>query len=183
MIGNTYHSHMHIYDEFGNSLFFKDSTAQWGSTGARDLGFVYQPVFNTDSGTKMFLRGTIGSAAVGPILIYSLPGTLYMPCDCFTSSGQQVSVEDNYVEKSCWVKQYPNPSNDRTVFEYKLPDGIHKAELKIFSAYGKEMKTYTISDGYSTLEVNNSDLPSGNYFYQVVLPDGKWLAKKMMVVH
>jgi hypothetical protein len=174
--------HLHIYDELGNTLFFLDSCMTFPLANAEGFGFINKVVFNTDSGTKMMLRKSNGGPPTGPYLIYNLPGTLYTPCDCYDSNGQPLVVEGNSSAKSCMLKNYPNPSGDKTIIEYRLPKNIHKASLKVISSYGTEIKTYTITDAYSTIELDNSDLPQGNYFYQVILPDGKTAAKRMMVI-
>jgi hypothetical protein len=182
--GIDYRAHMHIYDENGNSLFFLDS-CWYNSVGNSELyAYVDKPVFNTDTGTKMILRRTLppSNIGTGPKLIFSLPGTLYIPCDCFTSSGVPLLVEENYL-RDCPLKTYPNPSSDKTTIEYKLPEGIHEAELKILSMYGAEIKSFRITDRYKTIELNNEDIPSGNYYYQVVLPNGRRIANKLIVVH
>jgi hypothetical protein len=177
--GSVYHYHIHVYDENGNSLFFKDSVIAGGSIDG-EYGYINKPVFNTDTGTKMML---MNGPPTNQLFIYNLPGTLYIPCDCYTSSGVPLSVEENQGYADCILKNYPNPSGDKTIIEYKLPKGVHKASLKILSLYGEELKKYTITDMYSNIELDSSELSSGNYFYQVVLPNGKSVAKKMMVIH
>jgi hypothetical protein len=179
---NTYPPHLHIYDEFGNQLFFKDSAWYDGSNVTGGPFKSQPPILNTSTGTKMFLYRNPGIYYIHPI-VYSLPGTLYIPCDCYTSAGVPVIVEQDDDYKNCIVRNYPNPSNQSTTIEYVLPKGIHRAELKIISLEGSYSKSYEITDFFNKVELNSSDIPAGNYMYQIQLPNGKSIAKKMMVIH
>ena len=73
----------------------------------------------------------------------------------------------------------PNPSNEKTLIGYELPYGTNQAELVIFDITGKEIKRYVVDSNFSTLELDNTDIPSGTYFYKM---SGISEAKKMVII-
>ena len=111
--------------------------------------------------------------------VYDLPGNIYTPCPC---DGSQSMGIHGYSGGKSILNNYPNPTNGKTIIEYDLPDGIHEAELVIYTTGGDVMKQYKVTDAFSTLEFDSGFLPSGNYFYQLVIPGRLSQAKKMIVV-
>lgn len=178
---NTSIFYSKVLDENGNVFFYSDSLEQGQGLGIPlnsapfdDQKFIIQ----TDSGAKMILskRPAIQS------YVFSLPGNTYTPCPC-TADELHMNISSNITTEKCNLNSYPNPSGNKITVTYRLPSGIHQAELKIISMTGEVVKSYKITDTFSTVEFDNSELPSGNYLYRIILPDGTGDAKTMVVVH
>ncbi|MBN1481426.1 endo-1,4-beta-xylanase [candidate division KSB1 bacterium] len=81
-------------------------------------------------------------------------------------------------------QNYPNPFNASTVIEF-TPNRSGDAELCIYSSNGAEVfsKKLNVKKGEPYREeLSFVHLPSGSYFYSLVLPDGKRSMKKMLLI-
>ena len=79
------------------------------------------------------------------------------------------SVPSGYILR----QNYPNPFNPNTVITYDLPAN-NFVTLKIFDIIGKEIMTLVNSDqqaGIYNVEFKGENLPSGIYFYKLILND------------
>lgn len=117
----------------------------------------------------------------GECNIYSLPGTLYIPCcnDSFSAGmPNPLGGSINY-----GMSAFPNPSNgNNTTIEFHLPQGENKGEVVVYTMQGMELKRYQVDNTFHNLLISNSDLHSGTYFYQLLTANGATGAKKMVVV-
>ena len=63
-----------------------------------------------------------------------------------------------------------------------LPAEANMGELTVYNSMGLRVKAYKVDNAFGDLLLNNSDLSSGNYTYQLVA-DGKRIgSQKMMVI-
>ena len=166
-----------VYDELGNTLFFRDSVLAGGGSPNRANGGGWDlNIFNTDSGAVMLLR-TFG----GDKEVWKLPG--YLDCKpCGKPAGWNMTGGQEHRHTGKPGKLYPNPSLNSTTVHYDLPEGVTEGELKIYDLNGRPVKSYRVNDGFRTLLIDNSQLPAGTYLYQLETPDGPTGAKKMVVV-
>lgn len=103
--------------------------------------------------------------------IYSLVGT--MP----------IMISENGVNNSDVLSYpFPNPSQSSTIINYQLPDGNNSAEIVFYNLNGQEIKRFTVDNSFNTLELNNADLPSGTYLYQLVSRNFITPAKQMIII-
>ena len=167
-----------ILDENGNALFFSD-TLQGSRLNGGELNsapyFDQKFIVQTDDGAKMLLSDEAHTKSY----VYDLPGNIYTPCPCQQS--QPLDVQ-GYSGGKPILNNYPNPSSGKTIIEYDLPKGVHDADLIIYTTSGDMIKQYHVTDSFRTLEFDSGFLPSGNYFYQLIIPGGISQAKKMIVV-
>jgi hypothetical protein len=89
-------------------------------------------------------------------------------------------VVNNYELK----QNYPNPFNPTTTIEFNLPKaGI--VSVKVFDIAGREyasdIKNMSLNSGNFKMNFNGSNLPSGVYFYSLVV-DGVNMATKKLVL-
>jgi len=172
-------NYVRVYDENGSTLFSRDSVAMYGFSGFGANGHDQTSIVNTDSAAILILFPVngIGNNMFNFYLI-SLPGKLEdCCCDNFTTNILNPDAPHRFT-----FNTFPNPSKGKTILQYELPEGIKKAELIIYSLNGIEMKSYKVTNTFKSLELDNSDLASGTYFYQLLLPDGNFGTKKMMVI-
>ncbi len=94
---------------------------------------------------------------------------------------QNVSVKDSFKVSNLLLSQnYPNPFNEMTQIDFKVSGG--RVQLKLYNHQGKLISTlmdeYKEAGAYSKMIEGNS-LPSGNYYYQLITPEGQ-LTRTMM---
>ena len=92
-------------------------------------------------------------------------------------------------------QNYPNPFNPATVINYEIPSNVKseksKVKLVIFNNLGKEVRTLvneTLNAGNYEVKFDGSNLPSGIYFYRLVvsssnpLTAGEFSETKQMIL-
>lgn len=131
----------------------------------------YKMIVNVDSTNKNTLK---------QINVYSLVGGLPMHSQTPTNGNITNLVE--YTNTNIITGAIPNPSANKTTIGYQLPLGESFGEITLFDINGKELKHYQVDGNFSTLELDNSELASGTYIYQLTTAGGKSSAKKMVVV-
>jgi hypothetical protein len=80
------------------------------------------------------------------------------------------------------IKIYPNPSQNLSTIEYTLPQGETKGEIIIYDIAGAVVKKVTVTSCSGKIELDNTALQSGTYFYQLTASNGATGAKKMVVI-
>ena len=76
----------------------------------------------------------------------------------------------------------PNPFNGNTQINYTIPQGTQDAQIVIYNTNGQLVKVVSIDhEGAGTLNVNATEMPSGNYSYQLKV-DGRSVETKQMVM-
>ena len=114
------------------------------------------------------------------VAVYSLPGTL--PCNsCGSGPGLGISVNPGSENGVFLSAPVPNPSSTQARIEYKLKPGT-TAEIRVFNASGKLLRTYKVDSTFDYLLLDNSDLPSGVYYYKIVTSGMQTSAKKMIII-
>lgn len=169
--GKSYTS-FKVIDENGTLIFERDSVNGYNNAGFNSLQ--YDGVFNTQNGTKLIL--SIESTQGGNNYwrskeIYSLGGSVIN--SIIKSDGTN---EEGMIELS------PNPSKEYTRITYQLPPNENSAEIVVYNMNGSEIKRYTVDKTFSDLIVSNNDLPSGNYFYTLVINNQLIGTKKSFVI-
>jgi hypothetical protein len=73
------------------------------------------------------------------------------------------------------MQNYPNPFNPSTSIQFTIPvETQHAVSLRIFDILGKEIKTLLnkpMQPGEYEIEFNAEDLPSGVYYYRLIIGD------------
>ena len=162
----TYRWSTKIIDEFGNIIFDADSLTPLVLANTPQA---QRPIYNTSEGTKMILSYANGGSIAK---VYNLGGTL-------TTSIQPTG--NSFGEMSD-MNAFPNPSNGSTTIDYQLPEGVNRGEIVLYNSTGTEIKRLDVDRTFTHLVVNNADLASGTYFYQLVTAAGISGSKKMLIV-
>ncbi|MEI6509178.1 MAG: T9SS type A sorting domain-containing protein [Bacteroidota bacterium] len=150
----------------------------WSSTSRVHRTRVYNEnlnvIFSEDSVDVYGILNTINGYKLSlydfthKIKIYSLPGTL-------PALVKPISKEENI------ANPFPNPASTRTVIPYALPDGVYKGEIIFSDINGKEVKRFTVTDAFNTLEIND-ELENGTYFYHLQTTEKSSGAKKLVII-
>lgn len=80
------------------------------------------------------------------------------------------------------ISIFPNPTNGNATITYTLPQGETKGEIIIYDIAGAQVKRIAITSGNSTIELDDSALQSGTYFYQLTTNKGVAGTRKLVVV-
>jgi hypothetical protein len=174
-VQDTIDSHPHltyglrVIHANGEVLFGCDTCDRAYGLGASYPGLTPSPILNSPVGAKMLVTHDTQSE------VYSLPGRL-------PGSTQMLSVNPN--SQSSWSQlesiAYPNPSSGRVRIAYDLPSGVTSGEIVLTASDGREVKRYHITNAFSDLLIEESDLPSGSYFYKVVTSRGESAAQRIV---
>jgi hypothetical protein len=132
------------------------------------------PIILTDSGTKLII---VRYFPHYEYQVYSLPGKL-PSCSNATLGVTPPSLigTDHILSTSA----YPNPSQGRVRIAYQLPSGVSSGEVVLTDEEGREVKRYQVTNAFSDLEIQESDLPSGSYFYRLVTSNGESAAQRIV---
>jgi len=126
------------------------------------LGIGFQAVAITNSG----------------ISIYNLPGTI--PCDpCSSSYG--IAMGERH-EKGISTEPLPNPSSDKVKITFTLPDGITKGVLDLYNANGQKVKSFQIDNRFGYILLDNTQLSSGLYYYNIVANGSISATQKLVLI-
>jgi hypothetical protein len=91
-------------------------------------------------------------------------------------------VQLNSEQSAILFQNSPNPFTEKTIIKYSIPASALKAEIRIYSADGKELKNYLISEkGNSQIEINGNTLQAGIYNY-ILFVDGKVISQRQMIL-
>jgi hypothetical protein len=108
-------------------------------------------------------------------LIYSLPGSFSAP----------TAINDEHLNdktKASLSAPMPNPSSETTRVEFQLPDDVSFGEITVYNSMGLRLKSYRVDDTFGDLLLNNTDLPTGTYNYQLVAGGKRIGSQKMLVI-
>jgi len=89
------------------------------------------------------------------------------------------AIPYNFVLK----QNYPNPFNPTTTFQFSL-DRPGNTKLLIYNILGQKVKTVVdqhLNSGEYILKFNASEIPSGQYIYQLI-SNNRVLTKKMLIL-
>jgi len=166
MYGNASNTewNFNIISESGNVIFHSDSLGPLFTFLTAPQAQV--PVYNTPDGAKMILSDRDGNARV-----YGLNGHL-------SNSIQQFGVGN-----TDGLNIFPNPSYENTTIDFTLPKGVNTADIVLYNLNGTEIKRYKVDNTFNNLILNNSDLKSGTYLYELVTENQTIGVKKMIVIN
>jgi len=158
--------HFYILSESGNVDFYVDSAGPFVQPNAPQTQL---PIYNTPNGTKMILSfGEINSGTVARV--YNLCGTL------------TENIKPLGVGNADGLSIFPNPSHESTTIDFTLPKGINTADIALYDLNGTEIKRYKVDRTFNNLVLNNSDLKSGTYLYELAAANQTIGFKKMIVI-
>ncbi len=165
-----------IYREDGTLLFSEPnySTESSGSLYSVPLRPIdWNAIVITVNGPKMILSHIDSTGNMNGFKVFSLPG-VYFP--------NGISKHNSTADLMELSSPFPNPSGNSAQIRYTIPAGETNVEIVLYRLNGTEAKRFQVDNKFDTLELNNSDLPSGTYFYQLVSKNQQSESKKMVVI-
>jgi hypothetical protein len=80
------------------------------------------------------------------------------------------------------AQNVPNPFKERTSIQYYLPETVQNAEIFISDQHGKMVRSYPLKGtGNGKLTVETGKLPTGAYFYSLVIGGVVWNSLPMIL--
>ncbi|MFN4146168.1 MAG: T9SS type A sorting domain-containing protein [Runella sp.] len=86
-------------------------------------------------------------------------------------------------EKIRVLNAFPNPANDYAEIQYQVMGNVGSAKIGLFNILGTNVGEYELDKNDRQLRLPTREMPTGVYFYKLLL-DGKTLAtKKLLIRH
>lgn len=98
----------------------------------------------------------------------------------FTAS--PVGIQDVFMGNESGISEsYPNPATEMVNINYALHQGWQKAELLIYNMLGSMAAQVDLKDDQGTLKLDVSSLPTGMYFYTLMVDGNAAGTRKMLI--
>lgn len=169
-----------IFNDNGTIIMSKDSAGFSGSSAVN-----YSAVYNFDAiysdgvSTKMNIGYVnIPGYSQKRIEVYDLPGSL--PCSSCTS-GLITGLTSTNETPTSSAEFYPNPASDQLKLKYRLPEGAHQAEMKIYDTQGKLVDEFKVTDAFDFIYLP-TNFNNGLYLYSLLV-DGKVVKTEKIVLN
>ena len=166
MVADFYQTRVMVYKEDGSNIF-----AEGDSANPAKVSYA-EPIINTTGGTKMVIGVKSLATGINISEIYRLPGTLL--------SAHAESHLSNFERIISDI--FPNPNTGRMRIDYQLLQGESQGQISFYNLQGKLVKSFKADGQSGYLEVDNSDLPSGTYLYQISTTKSSSETKKMILI-
>lgn len=129
-------------------------------------GRYYYSIYETDQGTKMQLYYYNDNGYI-KTRIFSLPGS-------YPIGIEKVDETD--------ISIFPNPSNGVNTLRLNPRINLKNGIINIFNSEGTIVKNLKINNNTNEINLDNSDLSSGTYFYQIISHDSFCVYQKKVLI-
>ncbi len=86
-------------------------------------------------------------------------------------------------EKLRVLNAYPNPANDYAEIDYQISGNIGSAKISLYNILGANVAEYDLDKNERQLRIQTREIPTGVYFYQLLLEGKKVATKKLLIRH
>ncbi|HRH47600.1 MAG TPA: tail fiber domain-containing protein [Panacibacter sp.] len=80
------------------------------------------------------------------------------------------------------IQNAPNPFSSTTTISYNLSQPFAKAQIIITNGSGKQLKQFTLSQNYGTINLDASSFSSGTYYYTLYIDGKQYETRKMSII-
>jgi len=94
---------------------------------------------------------------------------------------ESVGIEELEEGANGISESYPNPAKSVANINYSIAADSKDAQLVVYSMLGSKVREVTLTEERGTVKLDVSSLPSGMYFYSLVVEDKAISTKKMLV--
>jgi hypothetical protein len=161
----------HERKKFSWGFLIGSHSISWSSSFTKDFGltnYTYNDIYIYSSGVTVTLIGC------------KINGVIFGD----TSLTQIIGVSSSIPDKSELYQNYPNPFNPSTNIKYKTSNNKF-ITIKIFDILGKEITTLVNEKknaGEYEVEFDGSNMPSGMYFYCLLINGLRVDTKRMVMI-
>ena len=110
--------------------------------------------------------------------VYNLPGTI----PCSLCSGNGLGVAKNEKKDGFETQPLPNPSSNEVKITFKLPDGASQGNLVLYNTNGQKIKSFQVDNRFGFVMLDNSQLVSGVYYYNIEVNGQVSSTQKLVVI-
>ncbi len=86
-------------------------------------------------------------------------------------------------EKLKVLNAYPNPANDYAEIDYQISGSVGSAKISLYNILGANVAEYDLDKNDRQLRIQTREIPTGVYFYQLLLEGKKVATKKLLIRH
>ncbi|AEI50589.1 T9SS type A sorting domain-containing protein [Runella slithyformis] len=86
-------------------------------------------------------------------------------------------------EKLRVLNAYPNPANDYAELDYQISGSVSSAKISLYNILGANVAEYDLDKNERQLRIHTREIPTGVYFYQLLLEGKKVATKKLLIRH
>jgi hypothetical protein len=167
----------YLMNEDGNILhtFPVINTAE--SIGGIKIGYVgnYLTV-------AYYNRGSVSDTIIKTDF-YKINGLINCQCNCSSNNTSTTANLEKMPEpKKLNLSSYPNPNSGKATIVYELPENTSKGNIRFYSQQGDLLKTYTVNNQQTELEISTDEYSTGIYFYELESNGYASGGKKMIVI-
>ena len=114
--------------------------------------------------------------------LYRLPGTI--PCNTCSTSGGTLGIvaTEKPFRNSIETKPIPNPSSDQVKITFSLPEGVNMGTLVLYNSIGQKIKSCQVDNRFGFILVDNKELASGVYYYNIETNSSISSTQKILVL-
>ena len=101
------------------------------------------------------------------------------------SGSEILKTEDKFFssEKITVNNIYPNPANEAAEIEYSIVGNVSEAKIVLYNALAMATDEYVLDRNSRSIRISTSQIPTGIYYYQLLLDGKKVATKKLLVRH
>lgn len=86
-------------------------------------------------------------------------------------------------EKLRVLNAYPNPANEYAEIDYQISGSVSGAKISLYNILGAHVAEYDLDKNERQLRIQTREIPTGVYFYQLLLEGKKVATKKLLIRH
>ncbi len=96
-----------------------------------------------------------------------------------------IKTEDKFFanDKIIVYDAYPNPANDVAEINYHVLGQLNDAKIVIYNILGTNAGEYSLDKNSKIVHLQTQEIPTGIYYYQLLLDGKKVAAKKLLIRH
>jgi hypothetical protein len=101
--------------------------------------------------------------------------------DVYSLPGQQLNIKSPAGGDDAELSMYPNPMHEAATLEYSLPSGTTSGQLQVYSTSGALVRSYNVTNQFSSIIIHRGDLPAGSYIYRLQATGIQPIAKPFII--
>lgn len=136
---------------------------------------------NTSSFAAYYEPEGLAAVATFDYCFYDVNNPTDETCVQITFDTQNTGIEELEEGTNGISEAYPNPAKSVAKINYSVVAGSTDAKLVVYSMLGSKVKEVALTEERGTLKLDVFSLPSGMYFYSLLVEDKAISTKKMLV--